>query len=138
MSDIKGQSGQEVSREWYDRTLEYFKNAIDRTHIGSNRGELYDSIKGQIITGAGGDIDKVIISFAMHGRFVDMGVGKGRKLGTQRDVVDTFLDTRKDRRSHKPHKWYSPTLAGRVKTLRELMMVKYGYEGVGVIEESLK
>ncbi len=87
--------------------------------------ELANSFVSTIVNNAGGDLSRIEFAFNYYGKFVDMGVGRGVKLG----------DARGNRR---PKKWYSKTFYAEVKKLGELVAAKYAQKAQIIIVESVK
>lgn len=136
------ESKEQVINEWMRRSIEYFQNAMDRSGVKSQAKVLYNSLLATAIKNSDGDLKVAIIRFNYYGRYVDMGVGKGVPIGGQKEKTD-FLKYRNEKGQlhkykRKPKKWYSRTLAGRVKTLSELLAEQFGIEVIHILEQGLK
>ena len=83
------------------------KLAIDKV---GNSGALLQSFQYNVLASAQGNVLKITLLFEYYGRFVDMGVGKGVKIGdvkesaTSRRLSGKMLGNRRS-----PKKWYSKT-----------------------------
>lgn len=104
----------EMARRWADIVLERWIRKIRQLKIGSS-GELLKSLNSHLTLEANGDPKKITFTFLYYGRFVDMGVGRGVKLG------DTS-----GRRKKKP--WYSSTFLKEVNVLGRELAKRYGYD----------
>ncbi|KAA8483770.1 hypothetical protein BDE36_1763 [Arcticibacter tournemirensis] len=62
---------------WARITIDRFQKVLKQKKIGKT-GALMKSFTRQLQL-KNGDVDAVLITFAMHGRFRDMGVGRGLK-----------------------------------------------------------
>lgn len=135
------ESKEQVITEWMRRSIEYFQHALDRSGVKSQAKVLYNSLLATAIKNSDGDLKVAIIKFNYYGRFVDMGVGRGMPIGGQRDRSDYLKHRNEQGQLHKfkrkPKKWYSRTLAGRVKTLSELLADQFGIEVITIMEQGL-
>jgi hypothetical protein len=77
-------SEREIARAWAQITIKRWRRKIDRMKIGQHSsGELFRSFKYNVLASSGGDVQKIEFAFRYYGKFVDMGVGRGTKLGDQ-------------------------------------------------------
>lgn len=141
MSDAKIQSQEQVAVDWLRITLERFQKAMDKTGVSKERKGLFDSFVSSVEKGGDAMVKRALIHFRFYGRFVDMGVGRGVPIGSQKAKVD-FLKSRNSKGQlhkygRKPKKWYSRTLAGQTKKLSELLQTHYAIGAIQVIEGSL-
>lgn len=129
--------------KWLEITVDKFHQALDEYNIGKLDGELWKSIAGEIVS-SGGNVEEVIIKFMQHGRFVDMGVGRGMQMGGRKSLGDAkFLNKRnaggqlhKYSRQAKP--WYSKTKYREVLRLRELLASSGSKIVLGEVEGAIK
>ncbi|REE01106.1 hypothetical protein [Marinoscillum furvescens] len=70
-----------------------------------------------------------------YGRYVDMGVGRGKSLGMS---TRGSLDLDKGRKARKPKKWYSKTFYGRLYDLYGAIGYQISQEVLSGIKEPLK
>ncbi|WBO86241.1 hypothetical protein [Hymenobacter yonginensis] len=113
----------EMARKWLDFTVESFIRNMRKLRI-KQTGALMASFKKQVIGAASGRL-QLQLSYALYGKFVDMGVGRGMGLGVRRgdDGYDRLRNSRGQlkRRERKAKKWLGKTLAYQTKRLSELM-----------------
>jgi hypothetical protein len=123
-----------VATDWAMITIQRFKRQIDKRKIGQT-GKLFNSFVSNIIKNSDGTPWKIELSFLFYGRFVDMGVGKGVKVGriqeekTLRGRAAIFKQPRKA----KP--WYSKTKAAETRALAEVMAREFKVKGINVFED---
>lgn len=75
--------------------------------------------------------------FPMHGRFNDMGVGKGVSFTDQQYGRSRYGRRLGDTPGRKPTRWYSKTKAYSQKRLSELLVKRYGLGLVQFVENQL-
>jgi hypothetical protein len=127
----------EIAQAWAKITILKWKRKMARMNV-SHSGTLLNSFKYNVLASAQGDVLKVTFLFEYYGRFVDMGVGKGVKIGdikeslTSRKLSGKMLGNRR-----RPKKWYSKTFHAEVMKLSELFAKEYGHRGVLAITESV-
>ena len=100
---------------WAIIVIKRWESKIEQLGIG-NTGNLAKSFLQHVFTQSSGDPEKIDFTFNYYGKFVDMGVGKGVKIG----------QSGKGSRTAKP--WYSKTFYSEVKRLGEILSQKYAYE----------
>lgn len=126
-------------RAWLSITIKRFRQSIAKEGIQSKM--LFKSFNGKIEKDANGFPVSVSIGFLLHGRFVDMGVGRGFPIGGRR--TEAFQNSRNslgqlnNKPDRKPKKWYSPVAYSELSKLRELLMRKYATGIAKVTEVSL-
>lgn len=137
--DIKDKiNNPEIAKAWADITIKIWRQKLVKQ--GSLRtNHLWQSFIRQVVEQSNGDIAKINFAFKYYGKFVDMGVGRGTKIGDVRDnsssrkIIGKMLGNRR-----KPKKWYSKTLAHEVMRLTEIMGKSYA-DGTGaIIKEGLE
>jgi len=94
----------------------------------SATGALERGIVGQMLQN-GGNISEVLTKFAMYGRFVDMGVGKGvkayeRYTNNQNRIGAERYGARVDHEPRRAKKWLNRRKMAEVYRLRELLAEK--------------
>lgn len=102
----------EMAQRWADIVIERWIRKIQSLHIIST-GELLKSLEAHVALDAKGDPEKITFLYLYYGKFPDMGVGRGVKLGET------------GKRTVKP--WYSSTFLKEINTLGRLMAERYGY-----------
>ncbi|TPG71973.1 hypothetical protein [Hymenobacter nivis] len=122
-------SPRQLAADWLDITVERFVGNMRRLKI-QNTGALMASFKKEVIGAAEGDQIRLRLSYALYGKFVDMGVGRGHGAGIKKgdDGYDRLRNTRGQlrRRARKPRAWYSTEIAHQTHRLSELMLDLYG------------
>jgi hypothetical protein len=107
--------------DWANITQKKFIAAILKKNIKGSA--LKNSITYRIVNGANGP-EKVIFTYLNTGKFVDMGVGKGQKLGDVKGNKKLYKSVGLHGRVAK--KWYSTTITSQTKRLSELLFDHYG------------
>ena len=130
-------SEREIAEAWAKITIIRWKRKLAISKIGDSRN-LLQSFKYNVLASANGDVLKISLLFEYYGRFVDMGVGKGVKIGdvkesaTSRRLSGKMLGNRR-----RPKKWYSKTLHAEVMKLSEIFAKEFGHRGVMAITENV-
>jgi hypothetical protein len=130
-------SEREIADAWAKITIIKWKKKLSSNRIGDT-GSLLRSFKYNVLASAQGSVLKITLLFEYYGRFVDMGVGKGVKIGdvkesaTSRKLSGKMLGNRR-----RPKKWYSKTFHAEVMKLSEIFAKEYGHQGVVAITENL-
>ena len=132
-------SEREIARAWAQITIKRWRRKIDRMKIGQNSsGELFRSFQYNVLASSGGDVQKIEFAFRYYGKFVDMGVGRGTKLGDQpmsmgmRKLSGKFLGMKRV-----PKKWYSKTFYSETQRLVVILQEEYGHRGQIIISENI-
>lgn len=122
-------SPRDLAVKWLDITVERFVTNLRQLRI-VNTGTLLASFRKEVIGAAGSDQLRLRLSYALYGKFVDMGVGRGTGAGVRKgdDGYDRVRNTRGKLRRHtrKPRTWYSKEIAHQTHRLAELMLDLYG------------
>lgn len=119
---MAGRSKLEIAQAWAEITIDRWKQRMAALEVGST-GELLKSFVAHVTADAQGDPSKITFAFLYYGRFPDMGVGRGVKLG---DTPD-----RTGHRRIKP--WYSDTFRTEVVKLGRMMATRFGIEAAEAI-----
>lgn len=126
-----------VADAWAKITVKVWREKIVKLKI-IDRSQLWQSFLHNVVGQAGGDVTRIEFAFLYYGKFVDMGVGKGVKIGdvkenaTSRRLEGKMLGNRR-----KPKKWYSKTFAAEVKRLAEIMEYEYSHKAALAIVENV-
>lgn len=137
-------SQEELAQQWLTITIERFKKSIIKNKIRNYSGadSLINSFVTQLKQAGGGSIAAALIRFKAAGRYVDMGVGRGVPLGSQKSKADFYKYRNKLGQLHKyrrkAKKWYGKTLSSETMRLGELMAEHFGINAVQLIESSIK
>ena len=118
----------EVAQKWLDITITRFIENMRKLRI-NDTGALLASFQKQVVGSAEGRL-QLRLSYALYGKFVDMGVGRGMGAGVTKkdDGYDRIRKNRGQLRRHtrKPRNWYSREMGYQTKRLSELMLDLYG------------
>lgn len=114
--------------EWARYTIWALQQEIVKRKIGRT-GALLRGFEHKIKTASDGSISGVTIGFMYHGKFVDMGVGKGIKLEDVKGNAEKWRaltsEERRGIRRRRPNKWYSPTMYYEYQRLAEILRERY-------------
>lgn len=118
----------EVAKKWLDITISRFIDNMRKLRI-QDTGTLMASFQQQVVGSAEGRL-QLRLSYALYGKFVDMGVGRGMGAGITKkdDGYDRIRRNRGQLRRHtrKPRDWYGREISYQTKRLSELMLDLYG------------
>ncbi len=118
----------DVAKKWLDITISRFIDNMRKLRI-QDTGALMASFQKQVVGSAEGRL-QLRLSYALYGKFVDMGVGRGMGAGVTKkdDGYDRIRRNRGQLRRHtrKPRNWYSRELSYQTKRLSELLLDLYG------------
>jgi len=130
-------SEREIAEAWAKITIIKWKRKLASNRIG-NTGTLLRSFKYNVLASAQGNVLKITLLFEYYGRFVDMGVGKGVKIGDVKEsAASRKLSGKMLGNRRRPKKWYSKTFHAEVMKLSEIFAKEYGHRGVIAITENL-
>ena len=127
----------EIADKWAKITIKRWRKKLRQYRIGNSK-ELYKSFTKNVIGAARGDLLKIEFAFHYYGKFVDMGVGKGTKIGdvkenrTARRLEGRMLGNRR-----RPKRWYSKTFHAESMRLYEIMGEHYSDLGSVAITENI-
>jgi len=127
----------EIAQAWAKITIIKWKKKLAINKVGDS-GALLQSFQYNVLASAQGNVLKITLLFEYYGRFVEMGVGKGVKIGdvkesaTSRRLSGKMLGNRR-----RPKKWYSKTFHAEVMKLSEIFAKEYGHRGVIAITENV-
>jgi hypothetical protein len=131
-------SPHELAQQWLTITVERFVANMRKLRIGST-GALAASFRTEVIGAAGSDRLRLRLSYALYGKFVDMGVGRGMAAG-QRKGSDGYERVRNSRgrlrrMRRKAKRWYSSEMAHQTHRLSELLLDLYGTVALAKTQE---
>ncbi len=130
-------SEREIAEAWAKITIIKWKKKLASNRIGDT-GTLLRSFKYNVLASAQGNVLKITLLFEYYGRFVDMGVGKGIKIGDVKESAGSRkLSGKMLGNRRRPKKWYSKTFHAEVMKLSEIFAREYGHRGVVAITENL-
>ena len=73
--------------KWLEYTLDDLRESLRKLKI-DDTGHLLASVQGHLVAAAGDDVQKLSIAYAVYGKFVDMGVGRGMGAGVRKRDSD--------------------------------------------------
>jgi hypothetical protein len=127
----------QIADAWAKITIKRWQKKIQGLKIGES-GELTRSFLFDVVASARGDVLKIDFAFKYYGKFVDMGVGKGVKIGQVKENQDSRkLEGKMLGNRRRPKKWYSKTFAAEAMKLGEIMAKEFGRRGTVVISENI-
>lgn len=107
-----------MAERWADIVIERWIRKIRTLDIGTT-GELLKSLQAHVELDAEGNPAKITFLYLYYGIFVDMGVGRGVRLGDSAAI-----------KRRKP--WYSSVFLKEVNILGREMAERYGYDAATV------
>lgn len=122
------EGARQIAEDWLKFTLHDLAENIRKGKIIDTE-TLLKSLGGNIQAG-GGDQLKARITYAIYGKYLDMGVGRGAQAGVKRG--DAGYEKKRDKSgrflTHKrrPRQWYSREIGKQKHALGELMTRYYG------------
>jgi hypothetical protein len=127
----------ETLEAWAGITLIRWLKKIRSLKIG-NTGALRESLRYHVSTSANQDQFRIDFFFAWYGKMVDMGVGKGTKLGNvAENRTSRRLEGRYSGNRRRAKGWKSATLFAEVSTLNSILIEKYGMKALANIKETV-
>ncbi|MCA8830518.1 hypothetical protein [Hymenobacter pini] len=133
------QSELEVAKKWLDITIERFIENMRKLRI-EDTGTLMASFKKQVVSSAEGRL-QLQLSYALYGKFVDMGVGRGMGAGIRKpdDGYDRIRNSNGSLKRYKRKKrnWYAREIGYQTKRLAELMSDLHGTLLISAVSEGL-
>lgn len=125
----------ETLEAWAGITLKRWWAKMGSMRIGST-GELRRSLRYHVTTSANQDHFKIEFFYAWYGKMVDMGVGKGTKVGgVTENKISRKLEGRRSGNRRRAKAWKSPTFFAEVNTLNAILMEKYALKSILNIKE---
>lgn len=122
---------------WADRTDDILLTTMKRLGIGVT-DELYNSVRSKVYTMAG-DMVGYELTFLLHGRFRDMGVGRGRSKGISSKIESTSSNRRIIQgKGSKPAKWFARPFYGRLNALEGALGFALMEQAISSITKPLK
>ncbi|MGI4870678.1 MAG: hypothetical protein ACRYFX_05800 [Janthinobacterium lividum] len=122
-------SPRELATQWLDITVERFVANLRRLRV-QDTGALLASFRTDVIGAAQGDQLRLRLSYALYGKFIDMGVGRGMGAGVKKgdDGYDRIRNSRGQfrRKKRQARPWYSTEMAHQTHRLAELVLDLYG------------
>ncbi|MGI4871459.1 MAG: hypothetical protein ACRYFX_09810 [Janthinobacterium lividum] len=122
-------SPRELATQWLDITVERFVANLRRLRV-QDTGALLASFKTDVIGAAEGDQLRLRLSYALYGKFIELGVGRGMGAGVKKgdDGYDRIRNGRGQlrRKQRQARPWYSTEMAHQTHRLAELVLDLYG------------
>lgn len=117
---------------WADKTDQVLLEMLRRYEVGVTE-ELYNSVRSKVYQMAGYMLGYEL-NFLVHGRFRDMGVGRGRGKSVASKIETTATNREiiqgRTRRRAKIARWYSRPFYGRLNALE-------GALGLSLMEQAI-
>ncbi len=127
----------EIADSWAFYTIKIWKEKLRKLRIGRT-GALESSFLKEVIGTPDGGVISIQFAFKYTGKFVDMGVGRGTKIGdVSESKLSRALEGRMLGNRRRPKKWYGKTFYAEVATLKEILAKEYGHKGTLVIRENI-
>lgn len=141
MSDLPTPiSPRELAVKWLDITVGNFADNLRKLRVVRS-GALLASFRKEVIGGAQSDELKLRLSYALYGKFIDMGVGRGMGQGIRKgdDGFERLRNSRGRlrRQPRQPRPWYSTEIARQTYRLAELMLELRGRVAFTTIADAL-
>lgn len=126
----------ETLRKWMYYTIKDFRREIDGKKIGETN-KLRSSFQGSLTGNDSGGLSRISLSFLYYGKFVELGVGRGTKLG---DVYENKSEKKYNgkRLARRPKIWYSSKMTFNFNRAAEIMQQLYGVYGLRMMENELQ
>ncbi|OUJ71986.1 hypothetical protein [Hymenobacter crusticola] len=126
--DNTAQQELELATKWLDITITNFIENMRKLRI-EDTGTLMASFQKQVVGSAEGRL-QMRLSYALYGKFVDMGVGRGMGAGVTKkdDGYDRIRMSRGrlKRYARKKRNWYATEMSYQTRRLSELMYELHG------------
>ncbi len=128
----------QVADNWARITIKVWRDKIVKLKA-VDHSQLWQSFIYDVIAEAGGNVIKIEFAFLYYGKFIDMGVGKGVKIGDVKENANSRrLEGKMLGNRRRPKKWYSKPFAHEVARLSEIMEEEYGHLSALQIKENLE
>jgi hypothetical protein len=129
-----------VVAQWAHITIREFQFEMVRKGISINR--LYKSFTYNLKMGSNGMPSEISIGFLYHGRFVDMGVGKGVKMEDIKGNIEVYrnLSGKQKKTASKPRRpkrFYSPVAYREFAILSRILAQEFNMGISNVLETEL-
>jgi oligoendopeptidase F len=125
------------TEQWAEYVLERWRRQITKLRV-KNTEDLSNSLAKQVVSASGGDVQKVLFFYNYYGKMVDMGVGKGIKLGdVKENTLSRRLEGRRNGNRRRAKKWYSVVFYSQTVRLGEIMQKTYGKKAIATVVENL-
>lgn len=125
MAELKQLTQAQVADQWAKITVKIWREKLVKLKV-IRTNQLWQSFLTNIASRPEGELIKIEFNFLYYGKFVDMGVGRGVKIGgVKESAASRRMDGKMLGNRRKPKKWYSPTLQHELYRLAELMGVSY-------------
>lgn len=142
MKQIKLLNERQIAEAWLKITLEELPKAQDAAGVKQYSGAMHRPI-GHIF-GDAQTVSLVRIIMPLHTRFVDMGVGRGFKVGSKGDLGESVFALSRNEKgqlhrvNRKPKNVWNKPLTHQVRRLSELVLENLGRSTIQIMESGLK
>lgn len=136
----------DIRLEWVERVLKKhgmyltaeFRKSIEGKSLIFSK-DLVNSLNYNTSRGGSSDDGVLEISFKTHGRFQDIGTGRGAKNTDELLANADFLGLRvKNKRKRRPAKWYARNLFGTMNSLMSQLTYGLTKEAIEVLRSELE
>lgn len=122
-----------VVNDWAKYAIQALQEELDKKKIRIT-GALFNSFKKEL-RASQGNVQEVLIKFAMYGRFRDMGVGRGLKAYERRTNKMNLIGAKRyganvDYIGRQPKRWYPKRKMREIHRLSEILADEMGEEVV--------
>lgn len=114
----------ETANAWLNITVERLESNI-RANGNVDSNVLVSSLEGSV-KAANGDPSLIELTYQFYGKFLDLGVGKGRKMGSA--TATALMGSQA---------WYGKEINYQVGRLAEILRDKYGDDMLAVITSGI-
>jgi len=136
--DLKQTFVLQCLKEYFDGLRTALPQSMRKTKIKTPEGLASSLSTTQSTAGQGASGS---LSFPEHGRFVDMGVGRGHPLGGLQAVKISLSSEKKEgiammkTKGRRPKKWYSPTVYGRLEYLQNKLSFGFTEQAIAALKK---
>ena len=128
----------QVADKWASMTVKFWIEKLWKLRIGKSGGELRNSFTYKVKGSSDGSLISIVFNFKYQGKFVDMGVGRGVKIGGVHEAkLSRYYEGKKTGNKRVPKKWYGKTFYHETATLKEILVRDFAHKGVIQITESI-
>lgn len=120
-----------VVDEWARITIKEFQKSIEKKKLVDTR-HLLNSFTKELKSN-GGDVNAVLLKFAMYGRYRDMGVGRGMKAYQRKTNKANLIAAKRYGANvsyvrRQPKRWFNKTRIRETLRLQEILIRDLGHD----------
>ncbi|MFN3758425.1 MAG: hypothetical protein ACK4SF_04340 [Algoriphagus aquaeductus] len=125
--------------QWADNTDQVLLQMLRRYDVGITE-DLYNSVRSRVYERSSAMIG-YDLTFLLHGRFRDMGAGRGRgkdkSVKLESSTTNREIIRSRGRTKLKPAKWYSKPFYGRLNMLQGVIGIRAMEQSIQVVRKQL-